>query len=161
MQIAFTVPGVPAPQGSKVRTRWGMREDNPNTRPWRQAVAWEATAAMRAADMDALLGPLALEVVFYFPRPKSHYRTGRLAGVLKDSAPDFHTAKPDADKLLRAIGDALTGLVVRDDSHFAVVRAEKTYGEPRALILVRELEETANENAHKTHPEIRPEGAAA
>lgn len=140
-QISFTVPGVPAPQGSKTRTKWGVREDNPATRPWRQAVGWEATAAMHAEEFDALLGPLALEVVFYFPRPKSHYRTGRHAGVLKDSAPDFHTAKPDADKLLRAIGDALTGLVCRDDSQFALVRAEKVYGEPRALILVRELEQ--------------------
>lgn len=31
--IEFTVPGIPAPQGSKVRTKWGMREDNPATRP--------------------------------------------------------------------------------------------------------------------------------
>lgn len=139
-QLTFTVPGVPAPQGSLVRTRYGVRPDNPATRPWRTAVGYEATAAMRAEHLDALLGPLALEVIFYFPRPKSHYRTGKLAGVLKDNAPDFHTAKPDADKLLRAIGDALTGLVCRDDSQFAMVRAEKTYGEPRALILVRELE---------------------
>lgn len=99
---------------------------------------------MRAEELDALIGPLELHVTFYFPRPKSHYRTGRLAGVLKDAAPDFHTAKPDADKLLRAIGDALTGLVCRDDSQFATVRADKLYGEPRAEITVRELDHSGS-----------------
>ena len=67
--IEFTVPGVPAPQGSKVRTKWGMREDNPATRPWRQAVGFEALAAMTGA--PPFSGALRLEVEFRFPRPKS------------------------------------------------------------------------------------------
>lgn len=137
-QVTFTVPGVPAPQGSKVRTKWGVREDNPATRPWRSAVGWEASFAMQGDDL--LAGPLALEVVFYFPRPKSHYGSGKNAGVLKATAPDWHISPPDTDKLLRAIGDSLKGIVCRDDSLFALVRAEKVYGEPRALVLVRELE---------------------
>lgn len=138
-EIRFTVPGVPAPQGSKTRTKWGVREDNPATRPWRTAVAWEATAAMHADERDTFLGPLSLQVVFYFPRPKNHYRTGRLAGVLKDQAPRRHISKPDVDKLVRAIGDALTGIVCRDDSQIAELRAEKLYGEPRAIVTVTEL----------------------
>lgn len=140
-QITFTVPGIPAPQGSKTRTKFGVREDNPATRPWRAAVAWEATAAMQG--QEQLAGPLALEVIFYFPRPKSHFGSGSKATTLKDSAPDFHTAKPDADKLLRAIGDSLSGIVCRDDSLLAIVRAEKVYGLPRALVVVREIDEEA------------------
>ena len=136
-EVTFTVAGVPHPQGSKVRTRYGMREDNPNTRPWRSAVAHEATEAMQGR--EPLTGPLELHATFYFPRPKSHYRTGTYAGVLKDGAPDWHTSKPDADKLLRAIGDSITGIIARDDSMLAVVRAEKMYGTPRAVITVREL----------------------
>lgn len=137
-EVTFTVPGVPAPQGSKTRTKWGVREDNPATRPWRSAVAWEATNAM--SEREQLSGPLALEVIFYFPRPKSHYGTGTRADTLKPAAPDFHTTKPDADKLLRAIGDSLTGIVCRDDSQLSVVKAEKLYGTPKAQILVRELQ---------------------
>ncbi len=133
--IEFTVPGVPAPQGSKVRNRFGgVREANPATRPWRTAVAWEASAAMRAA--PPLLGPLHLDVVFVFPRPKSHYRTGKHAGTLRDTAPTHCATKPDTDKLIRAIGDSLTGCVVRDDSQFVKVTAEKIYGSPRAIIRV-------------------------
>jgi Holliday junction resolvase RusA-like endonuclease len=143
VEYTFTVPGIPAPQGSKVRTRYGVREDNPATRPWRTAVAWEASALRARIDdneqYDAtfpLLGPLSLWVVFFFPRPKNHYGSGKNSDVLKPSAPIFHTSKPDGDKLTRAIGDSLTGVLVRDDSQFCDVRAVKLYGEPRAVIMI-------------------------
>ena len=135
MSITFTVAGVPAPQGSKTRTRYGMREDNPNTRPWRSAVAWEATAAMQGS--EPLTGPLVLEATFYFPRPKAHYHVGKRAGQLRSDAPTWHTVKPDGDKLVRAIGDALTGIVCRDDSQFALGRWRKLYGPPSAVVTVR------------------------
>ena len=32
------VDGVPAPQGSKIRTRYGMREASKRVGPWREAV---------------------------------------------------------------------------------------------------------------------------
>lgn len=133
--IELTVHGIPAPQGSK--TPWGT-EANPNTRPWRAAVAAEAAQAMN--DRPLLAGPLALEVFFVFPRPKSHYRSGRHAHDLKPTAPVYHSSKPDTDKLLRAIGDSLTGTVVRDDAQLAHVRATKVYGAHAcARILIREL----------------------
>lgn len=132
--VAFTVAGVPAPQGSKTRTKWGMREDNPATKPWRSAVAWEARAVY--GNREPLTGPLELRAVFYFPRPKSHYGTGKNAAVLKPSAPLFHTGKPDGDKLMRAIGDAITGVLVRDDSLIAHGCYTKVYGQPRAEIQI-------------------------
>ncbi len=133
----FTVEGEPIPQGSKTRTRFSVREDNPRTRPWRTAVGYESHAAM--GGRDPVVGPLHLYVRFFFNRPKSHYGSGRNAFTLKPSAPQHHTSKPDADKLLRAIGDAVTGTVVRDDSQFAIVSAEKLYGRPRAHIMVFRL----------------------
>jgi len=146
--IAFKVAGVPAPQGSKTRTRWGgIREDNPATRPWREAVAWAATQAMQGGDPEGhsrilevrppLTGPLELAVAFYFPRPKHHYGTGRNADRLKDTAPTWCATKPDTDKLIRAIGDAITGIICRDDSQIVRVTAWKLYGTPAAEITVR------------------------
>lgn len=123
--IVIVVHGIAAPQGSK--TPWGS-EANPNTRPWRAAVAAEAAVVM--VGRSQLQGPARVHARFYFPRPKSHYRTGKLAHVLKDTAPSWHTTKPDADKLQRAVGDSLTGIVFRDDSQIAVWRVEKRYGEP-------------------------------
>lgn len=147
--IEFTVAGVPAPQGSKVRTKWGVREDNPHTRPWREAVAWSATQAMLGGDPDGrsrvleighpLTGPLELEATFFFPRPKSHYRTGKHAGQLRPDAPIHCATKPDTDKLLRAVGDAITGIVCRDDSQLVSVTGRKLYGTPRAVVTVREV----------------------
>lgn len=122
--IEFTVHGIPAPQGSK--TAWGT-EANPNTRPWRAAVAAQAAETM--GETPLLEGALELCVDFTFPRPKSHYGSGKNASVLKVSAPVFHRSKPDCDKLVRAIGDAITGTVVRDDSQLSRVIATKRYGE--------------------------------
>jgi len=143
--VSFTVHGTPAPQGSKTvgRTKAGaafVREDNPQTEPWRNAVAAAATAAMLDLGEDHPLGsPLRLDVTFVFPRPRSHYRTGRNAGQLKPSAPLYHDRRPDLDKLVRAVGDALTGIVAADDAAFVQVVARKHYGQPAAHISVELL----------------------
>jgi crossover junction endodeoxyribonuclease RusA len=132
-RVAFTVHGEPAPQGSKTtgRTKAGanyVREDNPATGPWRIAVAYAATLAMRELDLEPLAGPLELDVAFVFGRPRSHFGTGRNAGRLKPSAPMFCDKRPDLDKLVRAIGDALTGIAVVDDAAFVQLVARKHSG---------------------------------
>lgn len=144
MKIAeFTVFGVAAPQGSKVRTKFGgIREANPRTMPWRQEVAARALEAM--GGKEPALGPLRLTVWFHLPRPKSHYRTGKHAGELKADAPLWVTTKPDRTKLLRATEDALTGIVWRDDAQVVCGDAWKRYvvvDAPRAVILVETVEE--------------------
>lgn len=133
--LQFTVHGIPAPQGSKAP--WGG-ESNPRTRPWRAAVTAEAAIAMKKRPF--LDKPVMLSAVFFFPRPKHHFGSGKKESVLKESAPTYHATKPDADKLLRAIGDSLSGVVFRDDSHIACVAGVKRYGEPaRVEITVTEL----------------------
>jgi len=123
-----------------VRTRYGVRPDNPNTRPWRQAVAAEAMVAMSKANIPITLQPVELQLEFCFPRPKHHWRTGRYANLLKDSAPYYHTSKPDLDKLARAVADALTGVVYRDDSQIAKLTVRKVWWEqPAASVRVTEL----------------------
>jgi Holliday junction resolvase RusA-like endonuclease len=134
------VHGEPAPQGSKRAQRSSsgasfMREDNPRTEPWRQAVAAAAAQAFNGGQL--LTGPLRLELRLNFARPRSHYRTGRYAGELKDSAPVYCERRPDLDKLVRAIGDALTGVVVVDDAAFVELDAVKLYGQPGAEVTIR------------------------
>ena len=80
--------------------------------------------------------PLNLEVDFYVPRPKGHF--GKRG--LRLSAPAFPTVKPDATKLLRAVEDALTGIVWRDDAQVVEQHVSKLYGEPaRAEIRIYKL----------------------
>lgn len=135
----------PAPQGSK--NPWGG-EANPRTKPWRAAVASEAAAVMQRLDLEPLDAPVHMNVVFVFARPKGHFGTGRNAGSLKANAPTHKTGKPDLDKLVRAIGDALTGVVVRDDSRFVSLRVSKVYTDehhrfPGVTIHVRPLDSEA------------------
>jgi crossover junction endodeoxyribonuclease RusA len=142
-RVEFTVLGEPQPKGSKtIVQQRGRRprviEDNPETLPWRQAVAAAALAAMNGRQLRS--GPLRLRAVFVFPRPAGHWGTGRNESRLKPSAPLYCRTRPDVDKLLRAVGDALTGVVFRDDAQLVDVRAEKHYGEPpSAYVVVDEL----------------------
>lgn len=79
-------------------------------------------------DAPLMDGPLRLALTFFRPRPKGHYGTGRNAGVLKDSAPDFPTTKPDGLKLARSVEDALTGVVYLDDALIVEGVQRKRYG---------------------------------
>jgi Holliday junction resolvase RusA-like endonuclease len=75
-----------------------------------------------------------------FGRPKGHFGTGRNAGRLKPSAPLYVQTNPDVDKLLRAIGDALTQVAITDDRCIVIAHAEKHYGTPPcAHVVVDEL----------------------
>ena len=118
-QIKFTVYGCPAPQGSKVKTRWGMREDNPRTGTWREAVKQAVLMAYplaTRADSVLIRGPVVVHVVFTMPRPKSAKK-----GALPDK-------KPDVDKLLRSTFDAMTEMGCwEDDSRVVCVSAWKVF----------------------------------
>jgi Holliday junction resolvase RusA-like endonuclease len=153
-RVEFTVLGEPQPQGSKtVVQRKGrrsvVREDNPDTEPWRATVAAAAVKAMDGRQVRT--GPLRMTVTFVFRRPGGHWGTGRNAGRLKPSAPLYVRTRPDVDKLLRAVGDAISGIVCRDDAQLVVVHAEKHYGEPACAHLV--VEELALEDDRQV-PEL-------
>jgi Holliday junction resolvase RusA-like endonuclease len=67
--------------------------------------------------------PVAVELRFAMPRPKSHFG----AKGLKPSAPQFHVGRPDADNLCKLVLDRLTqsGRVWRDDSQVVSLRCDK------------------------------------
>ncbi len=131
--LTINVVGVPVPQGSKVANRHapGVRDSNAKKlKPWRADVAGTAHDTAAAAGWAALDEPALVDIIFYMPRLKGHYGTGRNAGVLKATAPTYVQAKPDADKLARAILDALTdAAVLRDDSRVARLVVEKRYAD--------------------------------
>lgn len=139
--ISFFVPGVPAAQGSKKFMgvhggRGIMIESSKAVTPWRAAVA-----KLAPRPDELLTGPVLLVVNFTFPRPKSHYRTGYKAHLLRDNAPRFHHQRPDLEKLTRAICDALTNVIWRDDSQVAIQHVAKEWAAstPGAGIEVHEL----------------------
>ena len=91
--------------------------------------------AKQYAPKSPIVGVVKLRVWFCMPRPKSHYRTGKFAGILKDSAPIRHTKKPDIDNLLKLVMDSLNKVFWKDDSQVCNVIAQKLYDEkPRVVI---------------------------
>lgn len=132
--LVITVFGQPAPQGSKRHVGNGvMVESSKKVKPWRQDVVAAARSVVENARIahypDGVLhidpftpldGPLHVRMVFSFTRPRSHYRTGRNAHLLKADAPAQPCGRPDVSKLCRATEDALTtaGVWV-DDSRVA------------------------------------------
>jgi len=130
---AFVIPGK---DGGKPRAR--IVDDNPKTKSWQGQVAYTAKRAWPS--MTLALGPVFLRATFYFARPDGHYGTGRNAGKLKPSAPKHHTQTPDSLKLMRAIEDAFTGVLYKDDRQIVDETHGKRWagpGEPaRAEIVV-------------------------
>jgi Holliday junction resolvase RusA-like endonuclease len=136
--IRLWIPGIPAPGGSKKvfvnrhTGRVAVMDAGKNNKPWRSLVA-----TIGADNISTpIAGPLAVTFHFVMPRPRSHYGTGRNAGTLKRSAPDWHISPPDATKLVRAAEDALTGIAWNDDRQIVHQTATKRYGESPGLEIV-------------------------
>jgi Holliday junction resolvase RusA-like endonuclease len=135
VSVSFTVFGVAQPAGSKkafvVKGRAVITDDAKRSRPWKTQVAQEAGLAM--ADRPLLDGPLLLELTFWVPRPKGHFG----AKGVRPSAPRHPTVRPDVLKLARAVEDALTGVVYRDDAQICCETLQKAYTLGRARCEVR------------------------
>lgn len=74
-------------------------------------------------------GPVRVDLTFYFPRPKSHYKTSKMDWILKGDAPVHCASKPDRDNCDKAILDVLTELQFwQDDAQVCDGRIIKRYG---------------------------------
>jgi crossover junction endodeoxyribonuclease RusA len=157
--IAFRVFGTPGAQGSK--KGWAIKrggeytgqvaqsENSKKVAPWRSDVK-QAAQEVIGDDWTPWEGPCEVAVIFIFKRPKSHYRTGRNAHLLKDNAPFYVIghSQGDLDKLLRSTFDALTAAGVwKDDALAARIGPTiKVYGEREgARIFVRRIEDKGGE----------------
>ena len=111
---SFFVHGLPIPQGSKNAFRSGNRcvivdVKDKELKAWRGEISEIAARNYLAPPWD---GAACVQYTFYFDRIKSHYRAN---GELSASAPERYIKTPDLDKLERAVGDALTKVVLKDD----------------------------------------------
>ena len=132
MSGSILVLGTPVPQGSAKAFVRGKRaivtHDNAATEPWRDSV--KAHARKVVGPEIRYTRPQAVHLAVEFVMP-------RRASAPKRSTPP-HTRKPDLDKLVRAVGDALTGVVYEDDSQVTGIDACKREAEigeqPKASI---------------------------
>jgi Holliday junction resolvase RusA-like endonuclease len=112
-------------------------DDNSKSKPWKAYVHKCAALAMKAKSLQVIdekadglkhLTPLRLIARFYKKRPDSHFRVGKFSGLLRDDAPQRPTGKPDSLKLGRAIEDAMTGAIYKDDSQIVSHGLSKQFG---------------------------------
>lgn len=152
MNRTFFIPGMPATKGStksfynpKAKTKAGkvgkvvtIADNNEAQKSWQARVA---VFAREAGAPFVAKTAVSLRIVFHLPRPASHFGSGRNAGQVRMSAPSHPTAKPDVDKLTRAVLDGLTGVLYHDDAQVVRTDSEKKYttGQPGARVEVTYL----------------------
>ena len=141
-ELIADIVGVPVPQGSKRVVRGRLIDANQQSlREWRHIVG---AAVTFDANGRMLRGPLVVILDFYLGRPKHHFGSGKNEGRLKPSAPLYPSKTPDIDKLVRAVLDALTGVIFQDDSQVVRLRAAKYFASderlPGVRVHVKELE---------------------
>jgi crossover junction endodeoxyribonuclease RusA len=115
--LTLFVPGRPAAQGSKRHVGHGrMLESSRPVGPWRDRAALFAHNAMLEIGAGIITTAAAVELSFVMPRPVATSKR-RTPPAVK---------KPDLDKCIRAVFDALTGVVLADDSRRRRARAQAT-----------------------------------
>lgn len=146
--------GRPIPLGSKRGfynkglERIVVVDDNEKElKAWRATIVTAAYNAIAAQDYTPADGPLRADLTFYFDRPAYHFGTGRNARRLKPDAPAYVAVKPDIDKLVRAVLDALTdAAVLPDDARVVKLDVAQLYIRPgqQAGVLARIRPMTTN-----------------
>lgn len=125
-EISFFVAGMPVPQGSTraflVKGRPIVTSTCKNLKAWRERVAAEAQRASVAIGGFYREGDFAyiVRTCFVFSPPKSHAKSYYY----------YHNKRPDIDKLVRALLDGITGILIEDDAQVKELEVRKEYTNP-------------------------------
>lgn len=127
---------VPGPIRGKARPRFTRTGHAFTPATTVSAENWVRACAVDQVGTPVLDGPLALRVDVTVQIPASWPRRRRqdaLEGRLRP------TGKPDADNVLKLIGDALNGVVWKDDAQLVEVTLVKRYADaPGATLTIQE-----------------------
>lgn len=116
------------PIGGKAGGRTILVDSCKKSKPWMATVS---AVAAEAFDGELIREPVRMTARFYFARPNAHYGA---KGVKAKFIGEFCPKTPDLDKLLRAVGDALSGVIYHDD------KLVVCYGEGTGKYWTREQE---------------------
>lgn len=134
----FVVPGVPVAKGrarSFVRNGHVAHYTPEKTANYENLVKLAAQRAMRGRQPFA--GACELELVLFMPVPTSWSNKKRNAALAGDIRP---MSKPDCSNVLKAIEDAMNGVVWIDDKQETDVHIKKRYSTtPEAIVRVVEV----------------------
>lgn len=117
--VLFVIPGKPN-AWQRARSNGRVRFDSPEQAKNKSTIEQIGAAAM--AGRPPLEGPLEVHIAAFWLYPKSMSKKRR-----STYGSHFYTARPDADNIAKLIGDALNGIVWRDDSQIVTIQITKRY----------------------------------
>jgi len=128
LNVAITIMGKAIPQGSHIAIRRGARsviidQQNMKTKTlppnrlnaWRESIAQGFELELEKRNVvgaHEYVGAVKIVIIVELMRPKKSSLT---------------SPRPDLDKLVRAVGDALSGIAYRDDRQICDIRASKRW----------------------------------
>jgi len=124
-QILVTIPGQPVAQGRPRITTIGGRPrafDPAKSRSWKGAAQVHMQAAMVAAGLKPLDGPLRVSIVAIFSCPRSSYRKR------EPRSRRWNYGRPDAENIAKAVLDAGNGTLYNDDAQVVELVVSKLIG---------------------------------
>lgn len=140
-KLSFVVPDVPVAQPrqrQRVAPGGFVQNYTPTDSPVNAFKASVKRAANDAYRGKPLSGPLSVSVLFVFPRTSGQiWKTKPMPRI-------WHTKKPDLDNLVKAVWDALSGIVWIDDKQICDARQRKKIAsgdeQPHCVVVIKELE---------------------
>lgn len=129
-EITFFVPGEPQGKGRARSTRSGRHYTPAKTVAYEGLIAHAAANEMRGRSL--IDSACAVDVCAWCSVPASwsaKRRAQALAGVIRPAR------KPDADNILKAVGDGINGVVWRDDSLAVDASVTKRYADKPGLVV--------------------------
>jgi Holliday junction resolvase RusA-like endonuclease len=86
---------------------------------------------------EKMTKPIKCTLHFYCKRPKTHYRSGKYAEILKDTAPKYNTNNKDLDNMVKFILDALNDKLYVDDCQIIEISCRKLFSENNGYIYAK------------------------
>lgn len=136
--IVLKVVGIPETQGSKsafvikgtnraVVREAGTAAKARRHKEWRSAVADAARSWQEEHSSTLIKGPVVMQMEFSLLKPQSAPKTRRTWPIGARSG--------DLDKLARAAGDSISGVLIADDAQIVLLIVKKDYGDPPGVVV--------------------------
>lgn len=131
-ELHFVIRATPVPKARPRFTKAGHAYTPKTTASYEALVRTCARRAVEKAGWSIATKPAAITVhaAFYFAPPKSWSKAEKLK-CLKDGL-RLKSTKPDADNLVKAVLDAMNGVVFADDALIGCVTALKAWSYAKA-----------------------------
>ncbi len=140
---------------AKQRPRFSRKTGHAYTPTTTQKWEYEVREAASRKIPRPTEGPVEIEILFIFPRPKNRiWKT-------KPMPREWKTTRPDLDNLEKSTIDGLNGVAFKDDGQVCSLAAEKVIAAgdeiPRVIIHIRELGAYSTERIVKMLDKQTPE----